>query len=110
MNSITEGNPRKTTEQSGMQSRDERPLAGRVALVTGSTSGIGLAVLERLAADGADVIMNGFGDSAVIEAKRAELAARYNVRIRYDSADMSKPEEIEAMVDAARRAFGSLDI
>jgi 3-hydroxybutyrate dehydrogenase len=88
----------------------QRPLTGRVALVTGSISGIGLAVLEKLAAEGADVVMNGFGDAAAIEAKRMELERQYGVRVRYDGADMSKPEEIETMVDAARRAFGSVDI
>ncbi|GAB2179274.1 3-hydroxybutyrate dehydrogenase [Dongia sp. agr-C8] len=87
-----------------------RSLAGKVALVTGSTSGIGLAVLEKLAAEGADVVMNGFGDPTAIETIRSGLEQRYSVRVRYDGADMSKPEEIEAMVEAARQAFGSLDI
>jgi len=96
--------------QNTSQSKSMRPLAGRVALVTGSTSGIGLAVLEALAADGADVVMNGFGEPAAIEMKRAELADRHRVRVLYDGADVSKPDEIEAMIDAARRAFGSLDI
>jgi 3-hydroxybutyrate dehydrogenase len=88
----------------------DRTLAGRVAVVTGSTSGIGLAVLEALAAEGADVVMNGFGDAAAIQSKRAELAERHNVRVLYEGADMSEPEEIKAMIDAARRAFGSVDI
>ena len=100
MNSVTQTSSLKTM----------RPLAGKVALVTGSTSGIGLAVLEKLAAEGADVVMNGFGDPGSIEAIRSELEQRYSVRVRYDGADMSKPEQIEAMVEAARRAFGSLDI
>jgi 3-hydroxybutyrate dehydrogenase len=100
MNSVTQTSPLKTT----------RPLSGKVALVTGSTSGIGLAVLEKLAAEGADVVMNGFGDPMALEAIRAGLEERYSVRVRYDGADMTKPEEIGAMVEAARRAFGSLDI
>ncbi|MDQ7248346.1 3-hydroxybutyrate dehydrogenase [Dongia sedimenti] len=100
MNSVTQTSPLKTT----------RSLAGKVALVTGSTSGIGLAVLEKLAAEGADVVMNGFGDPGSIEAIRSGLEQRYSVRVRYDGADMSKPEEIEAMVEAARRALGALDI
>src|SRR4051812_19677074 len=100
MNSVTQMFPQKAA----------RPLEGKVALVTGSTSGIGLAVLEKLAADGADVVMNGFGDPMAIEAIRSGLEESYSVRVRYDGADMSKPEEIEAMIEAARRAFGSLDI
>jgi 3-hydroxybutyrate dehydrogenase len=96
------------TQTSSLES--SRPLAGKVALVTGSTSGIGLAVLEKLAAEGADVVMNGFGDPAAIETLRSGLEERYSVRVRYDRADMSQPEEIEAMVEAARTAFGSLDI
>jgi 3-hydroxybutyrate dehydrogenase len=93
-----------------VESKIERPLAGRVAVVTGSTSGIGLAVLEALAADGADVVMNGFGEASAIQARRAELTERHGVRVSYDAADMSEPEEIKAMIDAARRAFGSVDI
>jgi len=100
----------KPTTTANNESKPDRPLAGRVALVTGSTSGIGLAVLERLAADGADVVMNGFGDAAAIEAKRAELVERHNVAVLYEGADMSEPEEIKAMIDAARRALGSVDI
>jgi hypothetical protein len=94
MNSITQVSPTMAA----------RPLTGRVALVTGSTSGIGLAVLEKLASEGADVVMNGFGDPTAIEAIRTGLEVRYSVRVRYDGADMSKPEEIEAMVEAARVA------
>jgi 3-hydroxybutyrate dehydrogenase len=109
MNTLVQ-NQNMKAEQAGMQSKVQRPLAGRVALVTGSTSGIGLAVLAALAAEGADVVMNGFGDAAAIESKRAELEMVHNVNIRYDAADMSRPEEIEAMIDRARRAFGSVDI
>jgi 3-hydroxybutyrate dehydrogenase len=100
----------KSQMQSGAPIQSGRPLVGRVAIVTGSTSGIGLAVLEALAMDGADVVMNGFGDGSAIEARCAALAERHDVRVRYDGADMSKPEDIEAMIDAARRAFGSVDI
>jgi 3-hydroxybutyrate dehydrogenase len=100
MNSVTQTSPLKAA----------RPLAGKVALVTGSTSGIGLAVLEKLASEGADVVMNGFGDPTAIETIRSGLEGRYSVRVRYDGADMSKPEEIEAMIEAARSVFGSLDI
>ena len=100
MNSITQTSPLNTN----------RPLAGKVALVTGSTSGIGLAVLEKLAAEGADVVMNGFGDPTAIETIRSDLEGRYSVRVRYDGADMSKPEQIEGMIEAARSALGSVDI
>jgi 3-hydroxybutyrate dehydrogenase len=100
MNSVTQTSPLSTA----------RPLAGKVALVTGSTSGIGLAVLEKLASEGADVVMNGFGDPTSIETIRSGLEGRYSVRVRYDGADMSKPEEIESMIEAARSTFGSLDI
>ena len=106
MNSVT---PAQGTTN-GTRTKMDRALAGRVAVVTGSTSGIGLAVLEALAADGADVVMNGFGDPEAIEAKRVELVDRHDVRVLYEGADMGEPEEIKAMIDAARRAFGSVDI
>jgi 3-hydroxybutyrate dehydrogenase len=106
MNTIVSKPEASAATRSGV----DRSLTGRVALVTGSTSGIGLAVLEALAAEGADVIMNGFGDRGQIEARRSELAERHGVRVAYEGADMSEPEEIRAMIDAARRAFGSLDI
>ena len=70
---------------------------GKTALVTGSTSGIGLGIARGLAAQGANVILNGFGEPGSIEQLRAELAERYGVQVRYDGADMSQPEAIEAM-------------
>jgi 3-hydroxybutyrate dehydrogenase len=87
-----------------------RPFAGHVALVTGSTSGIGLGIAETLAAAGANVVLNGFGAAAEIEATRAELASRNGVEVLYDGADMSRPEAIEAMVRGAVERFGRLDI
>jgi 3-hydroxybutyrate dehydrogenase len=110
MNSVPQNPANSMSEQPDMRASVRRPLAGKVAVVTGSTSGIGLAVLEALAADGADVIMNGFGNPAAIEARRLELEALHGVKIRYDGADMSQPAQIEAMIDAARRALGSVDI
>lgn len=85
-------------------------LNGKVALVTGSTSGIGLAVARRLAAQGAGVVLNGFGDAVEIETLRAALAAEFGVSVRYSGADMSQPEQISAMVVEAEREFGSVDI
>ena len=82
---------------------------GQTALVTGSTSGIGLGIARALAAQGANLVINGLGDKAAIEKLRASLASEFGVRVAYDAADMSKPAEIAAMVDAAL-ARGSLDI
>jgi 3-hydroxybutyrate dehydrogenase len=85
-------------------------LKGQAALVTGSTSGIGLAMARGLAAEGVDVTLNGFGDAAEIERTRAAIEAEHGVRCRYSGADMTKPAEIAAMVDEAQAAFGRLDI
>ncbi|KPF79202.1 3-hydroxybutyrate dehydrogenase [alpha proteobacterium AAP81b] len=85
-------------------------LKGKAAVVTGSTSGIGLAVARALAAEGADVMINGFGDAAAIEAERARIEADFGVRARYNGADMSKGAEIAAMIAAAQAEFGSVDI
>src|SRR3546814_17306599 len=72
-------------------------LKGKTALVTGSTSGIGLGIAKALAGHGAAVIINGFGDADAIEAERAALAALNDGKAAYDGADLTKPEEIEAM-------------
>ncbi len=85
-------------------------LKGKVALVTGSTSGIGLGIARALAAQGADIMMNGFGDAGAIEQLRAGIAAEFGVRALYSPADMSKPEQIAAMVAEAEAKLGAVDI
>ncbi len=85
-------------------------LSGRVALITGSTSGIGVAVARTLAAEGADIVLNGFGETAGIEALRVDLETRYQVRVVYHGADMRRPSEIAEMVADAERRMGHVDI
>ncbi|MBN8926231.1 MAG: 3-hydroxybutyrate dehydrogenase [Rhodospirillales bacterium 69-11] len=85
-------------------------LNGKVALVTGSTSGIGLGIARALAGAGADLVLNGFGDAAEIERLRSGLETEFGIRARYSAADMSKPPAIAAMVAEAIEALGSVDI
>jgi len=85
-------------------------LRGQAAVVTGSTSGIGRALAHALAAEGVDVVLNGFGDAAAIEADRAALADETGAKVLYHGADMTKPAEIADMVAYADREFGRLDI
>jgi 3-hydroxybutyrate dehydrogenase len=85
-------------------------LAGRVAIVTGSTSGIGLGVAQALAAQGAAVMLNGFGEAAAIARMRDEIAGRHGVRVGYHAADMTKPAEIAALVAAAQAELGAVHI
>ena len=84
-------------------------LKGKTALITGSTSGIGLGIAHALAAEGANILFNGFGDAALITQLQAETAP-YGVHTDYSSADMSKPAEIESMMQAAASRFGGIDI
>lgn len=86
------------------------PLTSRNALVTGSTSGIGLAVARALAKEGAGVMLNGFGDPDAIEATRAGLAAEFGTTVLYSPADMAKPAEIAALVAEAEAKLGSVDV
>jgi len=85
-------------------------LNAKTALVTGSTSGIGLAIARAFAAQGANVVINGFGDAAAIEAERARIEADFGVRAAYDGADMTDGAAIAAMVAKAEADFGSVDI
>jgi 3-hydroxybutyrate dehydrogenase len=85
-------------------------LRGKGALVTGSTSGIGLAIARVLAAQGADLVLNGFGDAGQIEALREEIASEHRVRTFYSGADISKPDQIASMIKQAREELGSVDI
>jgi 3-hydroxybutyrate dehydrogenase len=85
-------------------------LKGKSALVTGSTSGIGLAIARAMAAQGANVTINGFGDAGGIEKERSGIEKEFGVKAVYSPADMTKPAEIADMVKTAEKTFGSLDV
>ena len=85
-------------------------LSGKVALVTGSTSGIGLGVARALAGAGADIVLNGFGEPAMIKSLRERFAAEFRVRARYDGADLAKPADVRGLVERAVDEFGALDV
>ncbi len=85
-------------------------LQGKTALITGSTSGIGLGIAKALAAQGAHIVLNGFGDVAGPTAEVTASGAGKDIRVGYHAADMSKPAEIEAMVHYAQHNFGGVDI
>jgi 3-hydroxybutyrate dehydrogenase len=85
-------------------------LNGKTAIVTGSTSGIGLGIARALAAAGCDIVLNGFGEASAIERERAQIAKDLGVRVTFNSADLAKPTEIEKMVETATRELGKVDI
>ena len=85
-------------------------MKGKTALVTGSTSGIGLGIAEAFARQGANIILNGFGERSEIERLRASLAEKHRIKVQYDGADMSKPDAIETMIKSALGRFGAVDI
>jgi 3-hydroxybutyrate dehydrogenase len=85
-------------------------LGGRVSLVTGSTSGIGLGIARALAGAGAAIVLNGFGKPEEIAATQEAIAADFGVLVAYSGADMSKPDSISSMIDMTLERFGKLDI
>lgn len=85
-------------------------LHGKVALITGSTSGIGLGIARALAAQGADIMLNGFGDPAAVEDTRAALELEFGVRVLHDGGDLSKAAACEALVERAEAELGRVDI
>jgi 3-hydroxybutyrate dehydrogenase len=101
--------PRGIFLESGILGEDD-VLKGKNAVITGSTSGIGLGIAEGFAAEGINLVLNGFGDAAEIEKLRAGLASKFGVKVLYDGADMSKPDQIEAMMRKAASALGGVDI
>jgi len=99
-----------TNDDPASSPRSAHSLAGKSAIVTGSTSGIGLGIARAFAASGINVMLNGFGDAAKIEVTRRGLEMEFGVKAAFSAADMSKPADIEGMVAAAAKAFGAIDI
>jgi 3-hydroxybutyrate dehydrogenase len=85
-------------------------LKDKCAVITGSTSGIGLGIARALAADGANIMLNGFGDAQEIERLRAALAAEFKVKVVYNGADLTQPPRVKDMIAAAMRDLGAVDI
>lgn len=85
-------------------------LKSKTAVVTGSTSGIGLAYARALAAEGANVVINGFGKPEEIEAERAKIESEFGVKAAYSPADMTKPDEIAGMIRFGETTFGAVDV
>jgi 3-hydroxybutyrate dehydrogenase len=100
----------ETTADSSEPFRDIGDLKGQVAVISGSTSGIGLAFARAIASRGGEVVLNGLGDPSEIERTRAEMEASCGVRVRYHAADMLRGDEVADMVAYARHQLGRLDI
>ena len=96
--------------QKSFTEHDARELAGKVAIVTGSTSGSGLGIARAFAQAGLDVMLNGLGAASDIETLRAGLAEEFGVNVVYSSADMSRPDEIGRMVHDAQTLLGPIDV
>ena len=85
-------------------------MATKTALVTGSTSGIGLAIAKSLAKTGCNIVLNGFGEADAIEKIRSEIASENGVKVSYEGADLSKQDQIEAMMKSIESTYGGVDI
>ncbi|MGH8720187.1 MAG: 3-hydroxybutyrate dehydrogenase [Burkholderiales bacterium] len=85
-------------------------LKGKAAIITGSTSGIGLGIARALAGDSANIMLNGFGESAEIEKLKNDLATEFKIKVAFSGADMSKPAEVAGMIEQATRDLGRVDI
>lgn len=85
-------------------------LKGKTAVITGSTSGIGLGYARAMAKEGANIVINGFGDADAIEKERAAIESEFGVKCLYSAADMTKADEITGMIKTAEDTFGSVDI
>src|SRR5512143_3121104 len=85
-------------------------LRGRSAVVTGSTSGIGMAIVKALAEQGANVMINGFGDINEIKGLKASLEAKHGIKAVHSGADMARPAQIQTMIAEAEHILGSVDI
>lgn len=93
-----------------LNNQGDKMLNNKAAIITGSTSGIGLGIARGLAAQGVNIMLNGFGDADAVTDLVATLAANYGVQVRYSDADMTQPAQIAAMVRQAEEAFGAVDI
>jgi 3-hydroxybutyrate dehydrogenase len=100
---------RKIAKEDGAM-RPAGQLAGKTAVVTGSTSGIGIGIAQAFAEAGMDVMLNGFGDKAEIEKTRMQIEERFGVKTAYSAADMTKPADIVGMVEDARKLLGQVDV
>ena len=100
------------TTRSGSRGTPDSSLmiSGKTAVVTGSTSGIGLGIAQTLASQGANIVLNGFGEADSVEALRSRLSREHNVGVSYSKADISKPDEIAEMIEGAKGEFGNVDI
>lgn len=99
-----------TSEMAGSKPMRVADLLGKSAIVTGSTSGIGLGIARAFAACGMNVLLNGFGDLDAIDRTLAQVREEYRVDVDYSAADMSKPDDILRMVDQAQTTFGAVDV
>jgi 3-hydroxybutyrate dehydrogenase len=98
------------TERGSECFMNEQILRGKVAIVTGSTSGIGLGIARALGRAGCDIMLNGFGETSAVEAERTQIASEFGVKAGFNGADMANPAEIVRMVEATTRELGRVDI